>query len=130
VEGFSAGALITPHAPGEWSIQDVMQHIADSERIFSYRVLRLARGDTTDLPGFDQNPYAASAQANRRTGEEVLAEYLAVRASSLALIGSLSLEALERRGTQNGVTVSGRVIVYVIVGHERYHLRSLRENYG
>jgi len=130
VNGFSAEGLIAPHAPGEWSIQDVLQHVADSERVFSYRLLRFARGDTTDLPGYDQEPYAVAANANGRSIADVLTEYRAVRASTIALIASLSDEALVRRGTQNGVSVSVRAIVYVIVGHELYHLRSLRENYG
>jgi uncharacterized damage-inducible protein DinB len=130
VAGLSREQLTTPHLAGEWTIQDVLQHVADSERIFSYRLLRFARGDTTDLPGYDQEPYAAAAGANERAISDLLAEYRAVRASTVALLGGLSDEALERRGTQNGVTVSVRAIAYIIAGHELYHLRSLRENYG
>ncbi len=121
--------LTTPHAPGEWTIQDVLQHIMDTERVFAYRTLRFARGDTTDLPGFEQDPYAASANANTRPIVELLTEYRAVRAATISLIASLSDEALERWGTQAGTPVRVRGFVYIIPGHELYHLLSIRENY-
>jgi uncharacterized damage-inducible protein DinB len=126
----SQEALTTPHKAGEWSIQDVIQHVMDTERVWAYRLLRFARGDTTDLPGFEQEPYAAAANANARLIDELMAEYRAVRASTICLIASLPDEALERGGTQGGIPVRARTFVYTIAGHELYHLRSIRENYG
>jgi len=122
--------LTTPHAPGEWTVQDVMQHIADDERVFAYRLLRIARGDTTTLPGFDQDSFAAAAGANGRTLDDLWEEYASVRRASITLVRSLPDEALSRRTDANGHELTARAAAYVIVGHELYHLRSLRENYG
>ena len=121
--------LTTPHAPGEWTVQDVLQHIADNERIFAYRLLRIARGDTTTLPGYDQEPFASSAGANDRTLDDLWDEYTSVRRASIALLRSLPDEALARSTDANGHELTARAAAYIIVGHELYHLRSLRENY-
>ena|SRR5688572_19796195 len=122
--------LTGPHAPGEWTVQDVLQHIIDDERIFAYRLLRIARGDTTTLPGFDQNTFAAAAGANDRTLDDLWEEYSSVRRASITLVRSLPDEALTRSTDANGHELTARAAAYIIVGHELYHLRSLRENYG
>ena len=130
VRALPVEVLTTPHAPGEWTVQDVLQHIADNERVFAYRMLRIARGDTTVLPGYDQEPYAAEAGANNRTIDDLMDEYAAVRRATITLVRSLSDEVLQRCADANGHTLSARAAAYIIVGHELYHLRSLRENYG
>ena len=122
--------LTAPHAPGEWTVQDVLQHIADNERIFAYRMLRIARGDTTTLPGYDQDPYAATAGANKRDLDDLLEEYRAVRRASITLLRSLPDNALTLSTAANGHELTARAAAYIVVGHELYHLRSLRENYG
>ncbi len=130
VRALASDTLTAPHAPGEWTVQDVLQHIADNERVFAYRMLRIARGDTTVLPGYDQEPYAAEAGANKRTIADLLDEYTAVRRATIALLRSLPDGVMQRCADANGHTLSARAAAYVIVGHELYHLRSLRENYG
>ena len=122
--------LTTPHAPGEWTVQDVLQHIADNERIFAYRMLRIARGDSTTLPGYDQEPYAATAGANDRSLDSLLEEYEAVRRASVTLLRSLPDDALSLSTDANGHELTARAAAYIIVGHELYHLRSLADNYG
>jgi hypothetical protein len=122
--------LTVPHATGEWTVQDVLQHIADNERVFAYRMLRIARGDTTTLPGYDQEPYAVAACANDRTLDDLWDEYVSVRRASITLLRSLSDEALARSTDANGHVLTARAAAHIIVGHEQYHLRSLRENYG
>lgn len=122
--------LTAPHAPGEWTVQDVLLHILDTERVFAYRALCLARGEQQALPGFEQDDYAALAGANAREITELLDEYRAVRAASVALLRSLPDEVLLRAGTASQNPLSVRAAAYIIAGHERYHLRSLRENYG
>jgi hypothetical protein len=122
--------LTTPHTPGEWTVQDVLQHIADDERVFAYRLLRIARGDTTTLPGFDQDTFALAAGAINRTLDDLWEEYVSVRHASITLVRSLPDEALTRSTDANGHELTARATAYIIVGHELYHLRSLRENYG
>jgi hypothetical protein len=130
VHSLAPDRLTMPHAPGEWTVQDVLQHILDNERIFAYRMLRIARGDTTTLPGYDQEPYAEAAGANNRALEDLLEEYASVRRASMTLLRSLPDDVLARSTDANGHALTARAAAYIIVGHELYHLRSLQQNYG
>lgn len=121
--------LTTPHAPGEWTIQDVVQHVLDVERVMAYRALRIARGDDTPLAGFDENAYARGAAANQRAIADILAEYTAVRQATLALLQSLPSDALTAQGVANGNMVTVRALVYLMAGHERHHIESIHQNY-
>lgn len=118
------------YAPGKWSIKEVVGHLADTERVFSYRALRVARGDATPLPGFDENAFVAAAGFDRRPLGELLDELRRVRASTLALLDGVEPEAWERRGTASGVEVSLRAIAHIMAGHVEHHLHILRERYG
>lgn len=118
------------YAPGKWTVKEVVGHVCDSERIFAYRALRIARGDTTPLPGFEQDDYIATANFNRLTMDELLEELWSVRAATLSLAKHLPAEALTRRGTASGNPVSVRALLYIIAGHERHHFALLRERYG
>jgi len=118
------------YADGKWSVAEVLLHIIDCERIFSYRALRMARNDTTPLPGFDENEYTPNSGAAIRTVGSLLEEYLAVRRATLSLFQNLSPEMLSRTGTANGHTFSVEMIGVVIAGHELHHLNVLRNRYG
>jgi uncharacterized damage-inducible protein DinB len=130
LRAYPASMLKSPHAPGEWTVLDVLLHVIDDERVFAYRGLCIARGESAPLPGFDQDEYAAAAGANSRSLDDLLVEYRAVRAASIALIRGFGDAVLERRGAADGHPLSVRAIAYLIVGHELYHLGSLFENYG
>lgn len=119
----------TTYAPGKWTLKDVLLHLIDTERIFAYRALRFARGDQQNLPGFEQDDYAAQAGAATRTVPSLLAEYDAVRAASLALVDSFTEEQLVRGGTANGGPITVRALLYLLPGHERHHLHIIRERY-
>lgn len=118
------------YAPGKWSVKEVVAHLSDAERVFSYRALRFARADTTDLPGFEEDDWVANGHFERRALASIAAEFAAVRAATLALFGSLDEEELLRRGTANGQEVSVRAVAALLVGHERHHVGLLRERYG
>lgn len=118
------------YAPGKWSVKEVLGHVTDTERVFTYRLLRVARGDRTPLAGFEENAYVAAAGFDARPLAALLAEFLATRASTLALLRSLPAEAWERRGLANGQEVSARAIAYILPGHAAHHFRMLREEYG
>ena len=122
--------LTVPHAPGEWTIQDVLGHITDQERVFTYRTLCIARGDQSDFPGFDQDEYAAAARANQRSLDNLLDEYRSVRAATISLVAALPDAVLTNIGTSDGHPLSVRAAIHIIAGHELYHLDSLRTNYG
>jgi hypothetical protein len=115
------------HPPYTWSVKQVVGHVTDAERIFGYRALRFARGDSTPLPGFDENPYARVAESDRFTLSDLVSEFEAVRQSSLWLYRNLPAAAWSRSGEANGSAVSVRALAYIIVGHGRHHTAILRQ---
>ena len=117
------------YAPGKWTIKEVANHIADAERVFAYRAMAIARGETRSLPGFDENAYNANADADRRSLRDLAAELLAVRRATVALFRGLSDAAWNRIGTANENRISVRALAYVALGHERHHVKILREKY-
>ena len=129
-ESASADRLLHPYAAGKWTPREILLHIVDDERIFSYRALRFARGDATELPGFEQDPYAAASGANARSVASLLDEYRAVRQSTLMLFQNLPSEAFDRAGVASGARVTVRALVYHITGHELHHLNVLRDRYA
>jgi uncharacterized damage-inducible protein DinB len=114
---------------GKWSVKEVIGHIVDAERIIAYRALTVARGDTQPLPGFDEGSYVAHAGFDAWKLGELAEEYALVRRSNIVFLKNLPEEAWDRRGTANNFPVSVRGLAYVIVGHERHHLKVLREKY-
>jgi uncharacterized damage-inducible protein DinB len=118
------------YAPEKWSVKQIVGHVTDAERVFAYRALAIARGDQVSLPGFDENEYMGYANFDERSIGELAAEYAATRAATLALFRSFSDEAWQRRGVANNNAISTRALAHVALGHERHHLRVLRERYG
>jgi uncharacterized damage-inducible protein DinB len=118
------------YAPGKWSVKEIVGHLTDAERIFSYRLLRFARKDETALPGFDENPYVEAAEFDRRTLQDLLAELACVRQATLRLLRGLPADAFARRGTASGGILSVRALAYVIAGHELHHREVLKTRYG
>jgi hypothetical protein len=117
------------YAEGKWSIREIIGHLSDSERIFSYRLLRFARGDESPLAGFDENQYVPAGEFERRSLADVAGEFTAVRDATLALVGNLGAAAQVRRGSANNKSISVRALAYIIAGHEAHHLRVIRERY-
>jgi hypothetical protein len=118
------------YAPEKWTVREVLGHVCDAERILSYRMLRVARGDATPLPGFDENTYVPAAAFNRRPIADVLDEWMAVRRATIELVRGTPEEAWTRRGVANNQPVSARGVLYVLVGHVEHHLKVLDERYG
>lgn len=117
------------YAEGKWSIKEVVGHVADVERVFGYRALCFARGETGALPGFDENEYVARAKFTGRALGDLAAEFRQVRAATMALFGGLDAEQLARRGTANNHPISVRALAFIIAGHERHHVKLLNERY-
>jgi hypothetical protein len=117
------------YAPGKWSVKEVIGHLSDAERIFSYRALRIGRGDATPLASFEQDDYIRGGNFAERTLADLSDEFSAVRGASLALFRSLSDEAWSRRGVASEKEVTVRALAYIIAGHELHHRRILEERY-
>ncbi len=117
------------YAPGKWTINEIIQHIIDTERVFSYRALRIARGDATPMPGFDQDVFNEYVAANDRRIADLLKELIVVRQSTIWLYDSISDDALLRQGTASGLTMNPLALGFMIIGHLIHHIGILEERY-
>jgi hypothetical protein len=117
------------YAPGKWTLKEVLGHIIDDERIFSYRALCVARGDESELPGFDEKLYVASAGFESREVSSLLDEYAVVRAATVSMLIHLPSNAWRRIGRVNGYSASARGLAFHIAGHELHHHRVIDERY-
>jgi hypothetical protein len=115
--------------PAEWSIKEVMGHLNDVEHIFSYRLLRISRGDATPLPGFEQEDFVRAAGFDRYLLSDLLNEFELLRRANLIAIQHMSEEAIACRGTASGYTISARALIHMLVGHVDHHMASLHEKY-
>src|SRR5437762_13920653 len=111
---------------GKWSIKEIVGHLTDVERIMAYRALRIARGDTTPLPGFDENAYVPVAKFDARSLPDLVGELRTARAATLALLRTFDAEAWRRRCTASGKPASVRALAFMIPRHERQHGEILR----
>jgi len=117
------------YAEGKWSIREMLGHMIDTERIFGYRAVCIARGEQTSLPGFDENTYVANASFDDVPLEELLDEFVHVREGHVAMFRHLAPDAWRRVGTANSHPLSVRALAFVMAGHVRHHLSVLRERY-
>ena len=129
IRGISESRGDFRYAEGKWSIKELLGHVIDSERVFAYRALRFARGDTTPLSGFEQDDFVKGADFNKRTLADLAKEYEYVRRATISLFESLEDRAWERRGTANNNDVSVRALAFIMAGHERHHVEILRTRY-
>lgn len=125
----SAAQWGSRYLAGKWSVKEVIGHLMDHERIASYRMLRIARGDTTPLPGYDENAYAAHACYHELSPETILQDYSMTRAATLASMRSVPAAAWPLAGTANGASITARAVAYLLAGHEQHHIQVLRERY-
>jgi len=117
------------YADGKWSVKELLGHLADAERVFAYRLLRIARADKTPLAGFDENAWAEVAPHGNRELSEVVDDLIAVRRATITLVGSLDETAAGNVGVANNNPVSGRAICWIVAGHAEHHLGILAERY-
>jgi len=117
------------YAEGKWSIREMLQHIIDAERVFSYRALTFSRKDASPLPGFDENSWAVQAGGSSRRWKELLEEFESVREATQYLYDSLSDEQLTFAGQASGRPLNGYTLGFIIPGHVAHHIRILQERY-
>lgn len=117
------------YADGKWTVKEVVGHLLDTERVFAYRALCIARGEKKSLPGFDQDDYVKDGNFNRRELFELNYEFRLLRESNLLLFRSFAPEMMKKRGFANETSVTVLAILYMIAGHEKHHMNVLREKY-
>ncbi|HXG89352.1 MAG TPA: DinB family protein [Vicinamibacterales bacterium] len=118
------------YAEGKWTVREMVGHLADAERVMAYRLLRVARGDKTPLPGFDENAFVSAARAEQRGLTDLVDELVSVRQATLTLVRSLDHSALAERSVVNNWPLSARGLVFIIAGHFAHHVKILRDRYG
>jgi hypothetical protein len=117
------------YGPDKWTIKEALGHLTDSERIFTYRALRISRGDKTPLEGFEQDDYVREGGFQKRTLKSLIEEFAQVRGATTALYRSLDEDAWTRRGVANKNEVSVRALAFITAGHELHHVKILEERY-
>ena len=117
------------YAPEKWSIRQSLNHLTDTERMFTFRALWFGRGFTAPLESFDDKIAAAAAQADRVSWAELVEEFGQVRPATISLFRHMPDEAWLATGVANGNPVSVRAIAFLIAGHTEHHLGLLRERY-
>lgn len=117
------------YAEGKWTIKELLQHLIDAERVFTYRALAFARNDKNILPSFDENEYAGNSNANARVWQHLINEFNLVRQSTEYLFNSFSEEALQQIGKASNYTISVSSLGFVIAGHLNHHLKIIKERY-
>jgi len=117
------------YAPDKWTLKEVVGHLNDTERIMSYRALRISRGDQTPIEGYEQDDYVHNSPFARRPLEDLIEDYIAVRRATVSLFRNLDEAAWTRRGVANKNEVTVRALAYIIAGHELHHRKILEERY-
>ncbi len=114
---------------GKWTIKDIVEHLIDTERIFSTRALRLSRGDKQPLPGFEQDDYIKNAMTFKRTLKDLVEERQLLRLANIKMFRSFEELCFMEKGTVNDNPISVRAILYLLIGHEIHHIKFIKENY-
>jgi hypothetical protein len=117
------------YAPDKWSVKEVVGHLSDTERVFAYRALCIARGETQSLPGMDQDIYVGGARFDSRGIDSLAKELSAVRSATITLFESFDQQSWARSGVANGVRISVRALAFIVAGHESHHMAILRDRY-
>ncbi len=115
--------------PGEWSIKEVIGHLNDVERVFSYRLLRISRNDPTPLPGFEQDDFVREAAFDSYSLDDLIQEFEFLRRANILAIKNMPDASVLRVGMASGMTISARALIHMLVGHVDHHMASLHEKY-
>lgn len=129
LEDIPEGKIDYAYAKGKWTIKEVLQHIIDAERVFSYRIIRLARLDATPLSGFDENDWGAAMDVTHKKWKEMVKEFKQLRKSNLLMIAALKKEELAFVGTASNHHISTAATCFVLGGHVQHHMNVLKERY-
>jgi len=129
VTGLTKKKLSYRYAKDKWTIPEVIMHLIDCERVFTYRILAISRGDTASLPGFDENEYIKGIDVSKIEFKKLLKEYKAVRKATIFLLHHLTEEMYMKNGVANKTETSVQKLVYFMAGHEVHHMKVIKERY-
>ncbi|MDP2302760.1 MAG: DinB family protein [Ignavibacteria bacterium] len=129
ISSLTEDSALFSYAEGKWTIKEVLGHMIDTERVFSYRVLAISRGEQQKLPGFEQDDYVINGKFNLRPLKSLSNEYESLRNSNIALFRSFETGQLSRKGIASEKSVSVNALLFMLTGHELHHIKILREKY-
>lgn len=129
IKSIAEDRLCYRYADGKWSIKEIVLHLIDTERIFAYRALRIARNDKTEMSGFDQDFFVSHSYADNRSIHDLLSEYESVRMATISLFANFDDKTLSEKGIANNSSLSVRAAAFIIAGHEKHHLQIIEERY-
>lgn len=129
IEGIPEEKETFSYAPEKWTVKELIAHICDAERVFSYRALRFGRGDMTDLPGFEQDDYVTSSRANARPLADMRTEFINIRNATIDLFNGFGEKEFQRFGSANGLRVDVNSLGYIMIGHQYHHMSILQTKY-
>jgi hypothetical protein len=127
--GISEEKSLHRYQPEKWSLRQLLSHINDAERVFSYRALTFARGDAGPLPGFDQEPWVSAANAEAHSWASHVEDFQAVRLSTVTMLRNFPAEAWAKRGVASDSSISVRALAFIMAGHVAHHLAVMKEKY-
>jgi uncharacterized damage-inducible protein DinB len=128
-DGISEEDSYYRYGEGKWSIKEVLGHITDTERIMSYRLMRIGRGDKTPLAGFDEEFFVNHSKVNELPVKKILDDFIATRKATITLIENMPTEAWTNEGNANNTKVTTRAIAYILAGHEIHHRHIIEARY-
>lgn len=117
------------YTEGKWTIKELIQHVIDTERVFTYRALSFSRKESIALPGYDENEYALTSDANKRSKQSLLKEYKVLRLATVALFESFTGDMLRQIGHASNSDISVRALGFILIGHENHHCQIIKERY-
>ncbi len=117
------------YAEGKWTVKEVLSHLIDTERVMTYRAMRIARNDQTDLPGYDQDALVANTDMSKYAYSDLVDELVMLRQANLFFFKSLSDEDMKKKGSANGSKVSAGALLFIIYGHIEHHFNVLKDLY-
>jgi hypothetical protein len=127
--GISEEKSLQRYQPEKWSLRQLLGHINDAERVFTFRALSFARGDAGPLPGFDQDPWVSAAQAEAHTWASHVEDFQAVRLSTITMLRNFPAEAWQKRGVASDNSITVRALAFIMAGHVAHHLAVMKEKY-
>jgi hypothetical protein len=128
-ESISQEKQLYQYEQGKWTPKEILLHLIDTERVFSYRALYFARSEGSNVEGFDENTFGANSKANGRSLDDLLKEYFTVRMATICLFESFSDDVLKRGGMGNNNSLSVRAAGFIICGHEKHHRKVIEDRY-
>jgi hypothetical protein len=122
----STQRLAWKEAPDKWSLIEILQHLADSEVVWGYRVRRVLAEERPQLTGFDQDLWARRLDYAGARRDQALDVFKSLRAAHVTLLRGLPDEDFSRVGIhEERGEETLRHMMRLYAGHDLAHRRQI-----